>query len=106
MKPLAAVLALALLTTPAKAKSLDGARLYEMCTTRDLSLYVAFYAAGLAQGAALTEKKNFCIPTGVNMQQMGDVACKFVAVNQSSRQLSAGTVVMQSFSLAWPCSKS
>jgi hypothetical protein len=105
MKLLAAFLALALLTTPADAKNLDGERLHEMCTSPDLSLYVAYYAAGLAQGAALAKQTNFCIPAAVNMQQMADVACKFVALNQNVRRLSAGTVVTNSFSNAWPCSK-
>ncbi|MGU3665748.1 Rap1a/Tai family immunity protein [Methylobacterium sp. A49B] len=105
MKPLAAVLALALLTTPVDAKNLDGERLHEMCASPDLSLYVAYYAAGLAQGAALAKQNNFCIPTTVNMQQMADVACKFVALSQNTWQHSAGTVVANSFSNTWPCPK-
>jgi Rap1a immunity proteins len=105
MKPLAAILALTLLTTPATAKGLDGNTLHEMCTTSNLRPNVVFYAGGLVQGAVLAEQKFFCIPIGVNMQQMGDAACKFVAENPEARHLSAGTVVVRSFSLAWPCSE-
>lgn len=105
MKTLPAVLALALLTIPAAAKGLDGNRLHEMCADPDLRLNAVFYTAGMAQGAALAGQKFFCIPTGVTMQQLGDVACKFVAENPDVRKESAGTVVARSFGQAWPCQK-
>jgi hypothetical protein len=104
MKLLAAVLALALLTIPANAKSLDGNALHRMCTT-EARLDVAFYAGGIAQGAMLTSQKIFCIPTEVSMQQMGEAACKFVAETPEVRPLSAGTVVVRAFGRAWPCSE-
>lgn len=104
MKILATALAIALISVSAKAKDLDGNTLLEMCASPNLRVNVAFYAAGVAQGAALAEKKVFCIPAGVNMQRMADTACKFVTENLDVRHHSAGTVVARSFGLAWPCS--
>lgn len=104
MKSLIVLMAMLLPCTSARAAFYSGNELHGFCTS-DQKGFVRLYAAGLIDSLQFEEKKYFCVPLAVNLGQVGDVVCKFVAGNPEVRHYPASALTIRSLRIAWPCSE-
>jgi hypothetical protein len=115
----AALLALLFVSTRANADQFappaghfsDGNKLYELCTSSNAGdqLYCKGYVSAVADASAwwhpwdhLTRS---CAPAGVTLQQMIDIASRYLAAHPEWRQVDGADLVSGSFFEAFPCPK-
>ncbi|GJE36053.1 hypothetical protein KHHGKMAE_0099 [Methylobacterium persicinum] len=109
----ALVLALAM---PAQAQSqtkpsfMTGNLLHEACTLQKATSrgVATGYAVGVLDSPTASSKliAFICVPSGVTMGQVVDVACAYVAKNSQDRHREAAILVFGTLVDAWPCQDS
>jgi len=101
---------------PAQAQSqtkpsfMTGNLLHEACTLQKATSrgVATGYAVGVLDSPTASSKliAFICVPSGVTMGQVVDVACAYVAKNSQDRHREAAILVFGTLVDAWPCQDS
>jgi hypothetical protein len=101
-------------TLPTKAEFWDGNNLYEMCqkdrnvaamyVMGGIDIYIGI-SNGLMQNGVPNSELLFCLSSRVTGSQAGDVVCKWLRDNPSSRHLTSSGVIILSLGQSFPCNK-
>jgi hypothetical protein len=100
----AALLAIAL-TSPVHADFSDGNELLERCSSEQSfgSGYCAGYAAAIADAARVISGDQVCIPATATLAQVRDVVIQYLREHPEERHYAAGSLVLRSLLVAFPC---
>lgn len=86
-----------------RVSKIDGTRLVELCTGRNVAGCDA-YVSGVADAIAELDRRKACIPPAVTGAQLREVVVKFIRSRPENRQLPAGALTVRAFAAAWRCS--
>jgi hypothetical protein len=107
---IAAIVALLVAASPARGTYWhDGNYWQRVCLSDRLGLHD--FMDGVAEGvdnatsSVSGMKSLFCIPSGVTLQQLGDVFCGYVNQHPETRHFTGGFLAMFSLVVAFRCSK-
>ena len=99
--------ALGLIAPATSPAAPTGNDFHAMCQAG--STMPGLYAFGLHAGLRLSEDERFvglriCVPSGVTVEQMGDVLCNTLNDTPKLRHLPADHIALAVLSTSWPCS--
>lgn len=84
-----------------KENMFTGNTLYEL---RGLPRFFEGYVSGVVDSGALDSPwLRYCLPAGIKVPQMADVAYKYLVDKPATRHLGAAHLVRQALREAWPC---
>jgi hypothetical protein len=99
------IVGVVLTAKPAHAQFANGNMLYDNMTSSSPveKTFVSGYVAAVAD--VLVNADVVCIPRGVNINQMKDVAKAFMDANPAQRHQRGDSILTVAYMQAWPCPK-